>query len=131
MASNWEKGQGFSKSADEFIARQLEKFTGDQDFDEMLRKCNEILGVKGNDYTIGNVDRLHNFKTVAGFVGLDPMQVLGVYFYKHVAAIFAYIKSGGKSQSEPISGRIADCINYMLLFYKMVKEFEREGAKNV
>lgn len=99
--------------------------TGDEDFDDILKQCIEILKVKGDDYTIGNIDRLHNFKTVASFTGLTPPEVLGVYFYKHVAAIFAFIKSSGKKQSEPISGRIADCINYMLLFYKMVKEIER------
>lgn len=105
--------------------------TGDPDFDEILDKCCEILGVKGQDYTIGNKDRLHNFRTVANFCDLTPMQSLGVYFYKHVSAIFAFIKNGGQKESEPIEGRIADVINYMLLFYKMVKEQRRERPKDV
>lgn len=103
--------------------------TGDPDFDEILDKCCEILGVKGADYTIGNKDRLHNFRTVGNFCDLSPMQALGVYFYKHVSAIFAFIKNGGQSESEPIDGRIADVINYMLLFYKMVKE-QKNGKSN-
>jgi hypothetical protein len=111
------------------LKTQPRRLTGDQDFDEILEECFNILGVKGDDYTIGTHDRLHNFKTVSGFTGMTPPAVLGVYFYKHVAAIFAYIKSNGKKQSEPISGRIADCINYMLLFYKMVKEIERGNIK--
>lgn len=94
--------------------------TGDKDFDEILNKCISILSVKGKDYTIGNDDKLHNFKTAGEFNELSQMQVLGVYFYKHVSAIFAYIKANGQTESEPIEGRIADVINYMLLFYKMV-----------
>lgn len=103
--------------------------TGDDDFDDVLFDCIKILEVKGEDYTIGTGDRLHNFKTVAEFTGLTPEQVLGVYFYKHVSAIFSFIKKGGKSESEPIEGRIADCINYMLLFHKMVRERNRGNLK--
>lgn len=101
--------------------------TGDADFDDILWKCIDILKVKGDDYTIGTGDRLHNFKTVAEFTSLTPEKTLGVYFYKHVSAIFAFIK-GGK-ESEPIEGRIADIINYMLLFYKMVLERRRGKLK--
>lgn len=99
--------------------------TGDRDFDDMLSKCVETLKVKGADYTIGMSDRLHNFRTAAEFTGLTKEQVLGTYLYKHVAAIFAYIK--GKTESEPIEGRICDVINYMLLFAKMVREQNRTG----
>lgn len=105
------------------------KLTGDNDFDEMLQKCIDILKVKGDDYTMGTGDRLHNFKTVAEFTGMTPEQVLGVYFYKHVSAVFSFIKSGGQSESEPIDGRISDCINYMLLFQKMVQERRRGNLK--
>lgn len=101
------------------------KLTGDNDFDELLASCVETLKVKGDDYTMGSEDRLHNFKTVGGFCGLTPKEVLGVYFYKHVSAIFSYIKKDGQSESEPIEGRIMDSINYLLLFYKMIKEEER------
>lgn len=96
--------------------------TGDFDFDELLNKCVTILDVKGKDYTIGSDDRLHNFKTVAEFVGVTPAQVLAVYMYKHMAAVFSHIKNGGAFESEPIDGRLADVINYCLLYWKMVKE---------
>lgn len=120
-------GYTVSSTAGDRVGPQ--RVTGDPDFDEILDKCCEILGVKGADYTIGNKDRLHNFRTVANFCDLTPMQSLGVYFYKHVSAIFAFIKNGGQKESEPIEGRIADVINYMLLFYKMVKEQRRERPK--
>ncbi len=96
--------------------------TGDADLDGLLEQCFKVFKVKGDDYTIGNADRLHNFRTNAEFVGLDMMQVWSVFFYKHLAAIFSYVKTAGKSQSEPIEERILDAINYLLLFYKMVKE---------
>jgi len=107
----------------------LHKLTGDPDFDSMIASCIKILEVKGEDYTIGTKDRLHNFKTVAEFTGVTPEESLGIYLYKHMSSIFAYIKSGGKSQSEPIEGRIADVINYMLLFHKMVLERSRGNLK--
>ena len=103
--------------------------TGDEDFDELIMKCVEILKVKGADYTIGTGDRLHNFKTVAEFTGMTPEQTLGVYLYKHISAIFAFIKKGGATESEPIEGRIADVVNYMLLFHKMVQERKRGNLK--
>lgn len=99
--------------------------TGDEDFDSLLRQCVHLLAVKGKDYTIGTEDKLHNFKTVGEFTGMTPEQTLGVYFYKHIAAIFAYIKNSGQSESEPIEGRIADAVNYLLLFNKMVQERKR------
>ena len=101
-----------------------QQITGDQDFDEILQCCVKTLRIKGDDYTVGNAeaDRLHNFKTVANFTGLSPKEALGVYFYKHVAAIFAYIKKDGQAESEPIEGRIVDVINYMLLFAKLIRE---------
>lgn len=99
-------------------------FMNDPDFDACLRQCRDILGIKGTDYTIGSTDRLHNFRTVGEFTGLDPKATLGVYFYKHVAAIFAFIKDGQR-ESEPIEGRICDAINYLLLLSKMIAESKR------
>jgi hypothetical protein len=95
--------------------------TGDADMDAMLERCFKILKVKGDDYTMGNkADRLHNFRTVASFTGLDMGAVWAVYFYKHVSAIFAFIK--GVGESEPIEERIADAINYLLLLSRLVAE---------
>lgn len=101
--------------------------TDDVDMDAMLERCFKILKVKGDDYTVGNasVDRLHNFRTVASFTGLKMGAVWSVYFYKHVSAIFAFVRGG--TESEPIEERIADAINYLLLFAKMVAESKRQS----
>lgn len=100
--------------------------TDDKEIDEFLKECFETLRLKGRDYTIGSEDRLHNFRTVGDFTGVGMLATWGVYFYKHVSALFSYIKSGGQNESEPIEWRIKDCVVYLLLFYKMVKEKQRE-----
>ena len=124
-----EVGQESGLTKQQSDSATTHRYTGDQDFDSLIDQCVKLLEVKGEDYTIGTGDRLHNFKTVSSFMGMTPESVLGAYFYKHVAAVFAYIKSGGQNESEPIDGRIADCINYLLLFNKMVQERRRGNLK--
>jgi hypothetical protein len=96
----------------------------DPDVDEMLKLCADIRNKKGRDYTLGSRDPLHNFDAAAAFLSLTPEQVLSVYLYKHMAAVFSYVK--GKTESEPIAQRIADVINYMLLLHKMVRRGQKE-----
>lgn len=103
-------------------------YTGDADIDAILEQCLRVLQSKGADYTVGSSDKLANFKRSADFTGLTPQQAWSVYFYKHVAAIFSYVKTGGQAESEPIEGRIVDAINYLLLFGKMVAETKRREA---
>jgi hypothetical protein len=62
--------------------------------------------------------------------GLTPKQALGVYLYKHMSAVFNYIKSNGQSESEPIQERIKDVINYMLLFALMIEEEKPVDGSN-
>ncbi|KYC47853.1 MAG: hypothetical protein AMQ22_00215 [Candidatus Methanofastidiosum methylothiophilum] len=81
---------------------------------------NEIMGVKGRDYTIGNSDRHYNFKLVAELVGITPEQVLMVYWLKHVLSILNHARGG--NESEPVETRIADLRNYMLLYRGLVEE---------
>lgn len=101
----------------------------DPDFNRIITRCLEVLKAKGADYTIGNLngDRLHNFRAAANFCHMTPTQALGVYLYKHMAAIFAYIHQG-KVESEPIEERIVDAINYLLLLGKLVAEPKKEQA---
>lgn len=120
-----EDGLEYKKSREQFDLRMIE-FTGDEDIDATIRTCLEIMKSKGADYTIGSSDRLHNFRTVGEFTGQSMESVWGVYFYKHVSALFAYIK--GKTESEPIEGRVQDCIVYLLLFSKMIAEKKREST---
>ena len=81
----------------------------------------DLLLKKGADYTRHDVDRLSNFKRNAASVGLTPLQIWAVYFNKHIDAIMAYVKTG-KTESEAITGRIDDSINYLYLLEGLIKE---------
>ena len=96
-----------------------EKFT--EISKQMMKNCFELLTYKGQDYTNGNIDVLHNFKKTASNVELTPLQVWSVYFQKHIDAIHTYIQKG-ELKSETIDSRIQDAINYLLLLHGLVEE---------
>lgn len=104
--------------------------TGDADMDAILLRCLDVLVVKGADYTVGTGDRLHNFRTVGEFTGMTPARGWAAFFYKHVSAVMSFVKSEGKSESEPVEERLVDVVNYCLLFAKLVAEFKR-GQKQL
>jgi hypothetical protein len=79
----------------------------------------ELTKSKGEDYTKGNPDVLSNFKE-GDFVGLLPQQTLAVFMKKHIDAIYNHIKTGGQSESEPISERIVDAINYLIFLQALL-----------
>lgn len=96
-------------------AQEFDKVVNDQ-FDA----SRDIMKSKGSDYT-DNLDRLSNFKIVGELVGVDPRVVWAVYSAKHFIAIANYC-GRGKTESEPIDGRISDLINYLLLLKGLVVE---------
>ena len=89
------------------------------------RRQDDLLELKGADYTGGNADRLHNFKDNAKILDIDPETVWAVYFMKHIAAIMTYVKDG-KVQSENITGRIDDAINYLYLLEGLIEDKRAE-----
>ena len=66
-----------------------------------------------------------NFNRVSNSLNCDRRKVLMTYFLKHVDGISAYI-NGHKSQREDVTGRITDCIVYLMLLWGMIQE-ERES----
>ena len=88
---------------------------------EFRRNQDELITLKGFDYTQGDSDRLHNFKFVAEHTGLTPVQVWSVYWLKHVLAILTFVKHG-EVRSESIEGRFLDEANYNLLGLAILKE---------
>ncbi len=113
------------------------KLTGDKDFDKMFSDCIATLASKGAEYTIGSADRLANFKRVAEQLArpscpITMQDVWFTYFYKHYSAVVSYLKNDCQVKSnEPIQGRIMDCIVYLILFSKMVKEIEAKRKEVV
>lgn len=106
------------------------EYTGDPDIDAMLADCIRTMSTKGKEYTGGSPDRLANFRGVAQDVGIPIEKAWYVFFNKHYRAVQAYIKNGCKTLSEPISGRIMDCVVYLLLFHKMTLELEKANEAN-
>jgi hypothetical protein len=99
-------------------------------FSNVIMKCWRIYNRKGNDYTRGkgDLDRGDNFRQAAENVAITPYQAWGVYFYKHVAAVWRFLKDG-KVESEPIEERIYDIINYAILFLLLVEEARSKDSK--
>ena len=62
-----------------------------------------------------------NFHRIAEDMDIDRKKVLMTYFLKHVDGINAFIK-GHNSQREDVTGRITDCIVYLMLLWGMIKE---------
>lgn len=91
--------------------------------EKLLADCIEVLASKGADYTAGHMktDRLHNFRTIATELGVPMEKAWFVYFYKHYASIVKYVKEG-QVESEPIRGRIVDCINYLVLLNAIIED---------
>ncbi len=73
------------------------------------------------EYAGDGRDAFHNFNEIAIQLGLEPIDVLWVYAYKHVQGILNYIK-GHESQREDVRGRINDLIVYLFLLRAMIDE---------
>jgi hypothetical protein len=101
-----------------------------QHFSEVIMKCWRIYNRKGNDYTRGkgDLDRGDNFRQAAENNGITPLQAWGVYFYKHVSAVWRFLKDG-KVESEPIEERVYDIINYSILLLLLVGEMRDKEPK--
>ncbi|MHB8407779.1 MAG: hypothetical protein ACYDHY_06650 [Acidiferrobacterales bacterium] len=102
--------------------------TGDQEMDTLLEACLNTTRTKGAEYTGGSPDRLNNFRQAGADIGLPMEKVWYVFFNKHLRALQSYIKNGCQVKSnETIDSRIMDCIVYLMLFQKIVKEVERNN----
>jgi hypothetical protein len=82
---------------------------------------------KANEYAKDD-DRLANFKEIAAALGIEPLTVAGVYWYKHVSAMLTFIRKNQQKAdhklSEPIEGRIQDDQEYLDLIAALIDEFE-------
>ncbi len=87
----------------------------------------ELTASKGVEYANSD-DQLANFKRLSEKLGLTPEAVNLVYLTKHIDAIESYVKNG-KSNSEPIHGRIEDAILYLILLKSII--VEKEGVDPV
>jgi hypothetical protein len=100
----------------------------DYDYRQMRRKAYDdriaMADAKASEYASED-DRLANFKDCGKTLGLSPLTIAGVYLYKHIRAIFAFISSDAKGElSEPIDGRINDAQEYLDLVRGLITELK-------
>lgn len=89
---------------------------------QLDQAAKDIMKGKQPEYTNNNKDVLHNFKSSAEMLGLQPIEVWAVFFHKHVQAIMSHAHNPGMNQAEPIESRYADAINYLHLGFALMKE---------
>ena len=90
--------------------------------EQVFADCSKISKAKGVDYTRGSIDALANFKTAGSDVDVGSLKICWIFMNKHYSAITNYVKTGGQSESEPISERIKDMINYLVLLQGLITE---------
>ena len=102
--------------------------------DDIFEQCKSMLIRKGREYQSTKdegVNVFANFERSANDLGLNRESILWVYFSKHKDSITTFIRDmengktveeHEKNLSEPISGRIIDAINYLLLLNAMITE---------
>lgn len=95
---------------------------------EFLDQCIGTMKSKGDTYAGAGQDKFANFKRLAAKLGLHEFQVLMVYMQKHLDAIESFIREE-YNDPEPISGRIKDAINYLLILYGMIRESTQESME--
>jgi hypothetical protein len=87
---------------------------------ELLVEADRIMKSKMDSYA-GTEDFSANFKRTADRCDVNPWVVWLVFADKHLGAIRSWCKDS-TVESEPITGRLADLINYCLLLGGMLKE---------
>lgn len=74
-------------------------------------------------------DPFANFKECAAFVRITPEQVLGVYMFKHIKAIYNFIKTNKSYSNEHITERLSDCHNYLDLLEGLLMDLNLMEAQ--
>jgi len=111
-----------------------------EEFNEIMTEFqNEDIKVgtaKGNDYTMQNPDRLHNFKSIGELVHcphcsqpIGARAVWLIYFLKHIWALISWANTG-KVESEGLKGRFVDTRIYSVLGYGISQEQDTPKEHN-
>ena len=89
--------------------------------DDILKEVIMTRDSGQKEYAHNDDDVFANFNRVAHLLDEDRKKVLMTYMLKHVDGIAAYVK-GHKSQREDVTGRITDCVVYLMLLWGMIEE---------
>ena len=97
--------------------------------DKMQKEENRLMKVKGEEYTVSDEDKFKNFKSIGERMNLDAEQVCLIYLLKHMDSIRNYVLTDSEVSEEPITGRIQDARNYLLLLGGIIYEKQWEEKK--
>jgi hypothetical protein len=98
---------------------------------EIQIKENEIMLLKGQEYTVSDEDKFKNFKSIGERTNVSALKVAMIYFLKHVDSIRNYEQHGTEASDEEIEGRIMDARNYLLLMGGIIHEEKMEKKKRL
>lgn len=92
--------------------------------EDTVKRCMDIMGSKGIEYSRGEVDVNSNFKRVGEAVGIDALVICYIYMAKHWDSLASYVKTrdGG---SEGIQSRLDDMHNYLFIFESLLHENQK------
>lgn len=101
----------------------LKNYMKDDVFATRFAECIDMLKAKNSDYTEGKAakDRIAHFRAAAEKHDVSMTKIWGIFVDKHWSAIQKYLKDG-QTESEPISGRINDVINYLILLGAIIDD---------
>ncbi len=89
---------------------------------KMQDEENRLMTVKGEEYTVSDEDKFKNFKSIGERMDLQAEKVCLIYLLKHMDSIRNYVLTGSEVSEEPITGRIQDARNYLLLLGGIIEE---------
>ena len=89
--------------------------------DAIIKEVTLVRDAGQKEYAHDDEDVFANFNRVATLLKEDRKKVLMTYMLKHIDGIAAYVK-GHKSQREDVTGRITDCMVYLMLLWGMIEE---------
>ena len=89
--------------------------------DRILKEVAIMRDAGQSESSHDDSDVFANFNRVGNLLEVDRKKVLMTYMLKHVDGIAAYVK-GHKSQREDVTGRITDCVVYLMLLWAMIEE---------
>lgn len=94
--------------------------------------CMRTRAAKNQDYTMGKqeIDEVANFREGGGFIDLSMPKVWWVYFWKHLCAIIAWIKTE-KVATEPLWKRCMDIAVYASLLVVISMERGEQGPVKI
>lgn len=98
----------------------MKKEQFDKIIKEQLKRCQDILVVKGEEYS--TEDRLHNFRRASGLTNESMEKTLSGMMLKHTVSIYDMCHSDQVYSDELWDEKITDHINYLLLLKAVTKE---------